>query len=450
MPNPKPDFKSFSVLLLLLVILPALAQAKPKPLPDHWVGTWSTGNIAVDPHDPHQPPNTWVPGAADTTLRQVVHTSLAGPQVRLTFSNAFGTDPLTLGEVHIALAAPPGNLFGDPTVPGGATTGDIALASANKLTFNGQTSITIPAGAEVTSDPVVLALPAQADLVVSIFLPAQKITTLTEHPGAYQNNFLAAGNVVRLKSFSAVNKSLVPPAGAPAPANDQLLTSWFFLKSVDVLTPAATSAVVAFGDSITDGYASTPNTNQRWPDLLARRLQADKATATLGVLNEGISGNRILHDGRGPNALSRFDRDVLAQSSVSTVILLEGINDIGVAFDTREAHPPVTVEELEAGLSQLASRAHAHNLKVLAATLTPYMGCAYSSPAGEQLREALNQWIRTTPNTFDGVIDFDKATQDPANPTTFNPAYDHGDHLHPSDAGMKAMAAAINLQLLAK
>lgn len=435
--------------LFMLVLLPALASAaKPKQMPDHWVGTWSTGNIGVDSHDPDYPSGRWLPGAVDSTLRQVVHTSLAGPQVRLTFTNAFGTDPLTLGEVHIALAAPARNLFGKPSSPGGALTGNIALASANALTFNGQRSITIPAGAEVTSDPVVLALPANADLIVSLFLAAQQITILTEHPGAYQSNFIAPGNVVRLKSIAPDSTSLVPPAATATATASEPLTSWFFLKSVDVLTSASDSAIVAFGDSITDGYASTPNTNQRWPDLLARRLNADKATATYGILNEGISGNRILHDSRGPNALSRFDRDVLAQSGVSTVILLEGINDIGVAFDTRSPHPPVKVEELEAGLAQLAAKAHAHNLRVLAGTLTAYMGCDYASPAGEQVRESLNAWIRTVPNTFDGVIDFDQATQDPANANSFNPAFDHGDHLHPSDAGMKAMAAAINLQLL--
>ena len=434
--------------ILGLALLPTLASgAKPKPLPDHWVGTWSTANVPVDVKDPRHPPKAWVPGAADTTLREIVHTSLAGPQVRVTFSNAFGTDPLTIGEVHIALAASGVTLFGDSAVQSGNRTGDINLASANALTFNGSRSVSIPPGAEATSDPVVLNLPAGADLAISLFLPAQRLTTLTMHPAAFQTNFLAPGNVVRLRSLNPPSTTLVPPA-TPAPATDKVTTSWFFLKSVDVLTPAATGTVVAFGDSITDGYASTTDTNQRWPDLLAARLQGDKQTENFGVLNEGIGGNRILADGFGPSALARFDRDVLSQSGVSDLILLEGINDIGTAFDTRSPHPPVTAEQLEDGMAQLAARAHAHSIRVFAATLTPYVGSGYSSPTGEQIREALNQWIRTVPNVFDGIIDFDKATQDPANPNTFNPAYDHGDHLHPNDVGFHAMADAIDLKLL--
>jgi len=400
-----------SLFLLAVAALPTIAHAaKPKPAPDHWVGTWGTAVVGIGTANQNAA-DAFIPGAADVTLRQVVHTSLAGPLVRIEFTNALGTEPLTLGAAHVAIAA-----------PGGATTGDIALASANALTFNGASSITIPAGGEAISDPAALALPAEADLVISLFLPAQKLTTATTHGSAYQTSFVAPGNVVGQRALTA----------------PQTITSWYFLKSVDVKTPADTGAVVAFGDSITDGTASTLNTNQRWPDLLGRRMQADKNTRNLGVLNEGIGGNRILHDGWGPNALSRFDREVLALPGVRYLIVLEGINDLGNGAKLTDPYDPVSADDLIAGLSQLAERAHTHGIQVF--------GASYSSPAGEHIRQTLNAWIRTT-KVFDGVIDFDKATQNPDTPTTFNPAYDHGDHLHPSDAGMKAMANFIDLKL---
>jgi lysophospholipase L1-like esterase len=422
------------LLLVALLALPCFAQAaKPKPAPDHWVGTWATANVAAATANPNPAPGAFIPGAADSTLRQIVHTSLGGKLVRVEFSNALGTDPLTLGPIHIALADP----------KSGTTTGDIALMSSNALTFNGSSSITIPAGAEVISDPVALNLTAESDLVISLFLPAQKITTVTEHQGALQTNFVAPGNLVRERSLTA------PAAGLQPPQTVQKITSWLFLKSVDVQDPADTGAVVAFGDSITDGYASTLDTNRRWPDDLARRLQADKQTQNLAVLNEGISGNRILHEGWGPSALARFDREVLALPGVRYLIVLEGINDIGVGYGPTNPHDTVTTDQLIAGLSQLADRAHTHGIKVFGATLTPYLGAKYSSPAGEQVRESLNAWIRTT-KVFDGVIDFDKATESSTTPGTFSPAFDCGDHLHPNDAGMKAMADVIDLQFFYK
>jgi lysophospholipase L1-like esterase len=412
------------LLILLLGALTPFAAAKPKPAPDHWVATWGTAPVAVP--TAKMPATAYIPGAAATTVRQIVHTSLGGDLVRIEFTNALGTDPLTLGEVHVALA--------DKTT--GVTTGNISLMTANALTFNGAGSITIPAGAEAVSDPFALKLPAESDLVITMFLPAQTVTQATVHTAGYQTNFFTAGNVVSERSL-AMNGATV-----------ETMSSWYFLKSVDVKDAPDTGTVVAFGDSITDGYASTPNTNQRWPDLLAERLQTHKATKNLGVVNEGIGGNRILQDGTGPNALSRFDRDVLALPGVRYLIVLEGINDIGHAYAPNGSDPPVTAEQLEAGLSQMAQRAHEHGIKVYAATLTPYMGANYSSAAGEQVREALNTWIRTN-TVMDGVIDFDKATESATNPGTFNPADDHGDHLHPDDAGMKAMADAIDLKLFA-
>jgi lysophospholipase L1-like esterase len=407
---------TFASLLLALTALPALA-AKPTPAPDHWVGTWATAAV-----EKSNAKGDFL--AADTTLRQTVHVSLGGAMVRIELSNEYGTEPLTVNAVHIALAA------------GG---GDIALASANTLTFAGHASVTIPAGATVVSDPAGLALPAFGDLTISMLLPAQKLSHITMHGSAYQTNWMAPVDFVGHKSL-------------PEDGSAKKFSNWYFLKAVDVLAPAADSAVVAFGDSITDGTASTPDTNQRWPDLLAKRLAADKATAGIGVLNAGIGGNRVLHDGTGPSALARFDTDVLAQAGVKYVILLESINDIGHAYDPKKPYDVVTADDLIAGLTQLAERAHMHGIKAFGATLTPYtggtpnVGTGYMSPAGEQVREAVNAFIRTS-KVFDGVIDFEKAAADPANPNAWSAAADHGDHLHPSDAGMKAMADAIDLRL---
>jgi lysophospholipase L1-like esterase len=215
---------------------------------------------------------------------------------------------------------------------------------------------------------------------------------------------------------------------------------------VDTLAEANDAAIVAFGDSITDGARGTPNTNMRWPDELARRLQADKKFSGLGVLNEGIGGNRVLHDGTGPSALARFDRDVLAQAGVKYLIVMESINDIGVGTRLNNPYDTVSADDLIAGLQQLVERAHIHGIKVFGATLTPYVGAGYQSPAGETIRTAVNDWIRSS-KSLDGVIDFDMTTRDPNDPSKFSPAMDSGDHLHPGDAGYKAMGEAIDLKL---
>jgi len=391
-----------------------LAHAAP---PDHWVGTWATADV--------DRPNTKGDfGATDMSFRQIVHLSIGGPSLRVELSNRFGTEPLTIGDVHVALAAGPG------------TKGEIALPTANAVTFGGHPSIVIPPGALVVSDSVGLTVEPFADLVISIFLPAQKISHLTVHGSAYQTNYIAPGNVAGEKSLPA--------------DGTKTTTSWFFLKAVDVKTDASSGAVIAFGDSITDGTYSTPDQNKRWPDFLARRLHDDKKTAGLGVLNLGIGGNRVINDVTGPSALARFDDDVLAQSGVRYLILLESINDIGHAFDPDPAkrHEIITADDLIQGLTQLAERAHAHGIKVFGATLTPYLGAGYASPQGEVARKAVNQWIRTS-KALDGVIDFEAATIDKAT-GAFDLRYNappHPDHLHPNDAGMEAMANAIDLKL---
>jgi len=374
------------------------------------------------------PPNTssqarparFIYGEEDTTIREIVHVSLGGPQVRVVFTNEFGTDSLTIGAAHVAVSQ------------GGSTINTVA-ASAAGLTFGGRPSVTIPPGALAVSDPASITVPAQADLAISFFLPAQQIHQLSQHGYADQISFTEPGNTVGAKSFDSPGE----------------IQSWPFVKAVDVKLPARAGAVVAFGDSITDGAFATRNQNARWPDVLARRLQADKHTSDLGVLNLGIGGNRILHDNTGPSALARFDRDVIAQAGVKYCVILEGINDIGHAYDPGRPYDVVTAEDLISGDIQMVERAHMHGIKVYLATVTPYVGAKYQSPEGEEVRKALNNWIRTN-KVADGFIDFDKTTQDPAHPDTFLPAYDHGDHLHPGDAGYKAMGDSIDLALFTK
>jgi lysophospholipase L1-like esterase len=365
-------------------------------------------------------PPLYLYGTEDITLREIVHVSIGGPQVRVIFTNEFGTDPLTIASAHVGVSQ-------------GGSTINLVSASSAGLTFGGRTSVTIPPGALIVSDPAAVSVPAESDLAVSLFLPAQTIHQLSQHGGADQVSYRAPGNVVGAKTLDD-------------PAE---FRSWLFLKGVDVMAPARGSAVVAFGDSITDGAFATVNQNARWPDELGRRLVADKRTADIGVLNEGIGGNRILHDNTGPSALARFDRDVLAQAGVKYLIILEAINDVGHAYDPNRPYDVVSADDLITGYKQMADRAHMHGIKVYFATLTPYTGAGYMSAAGEEVRQALNTWIRSN-HDADGVIDFDKATADPAHPDTFLPAYDHGDHLHPSDPGYKAMGDVIDLNLFTK
>jgi lysophospholipase L1-like esterase len=448
-------------LLSPALLLAFTLAAHAAPAPDHWVGTWATAPLAANnggfaarvatPPAVAPPgnssattaPSTQVPtppaaptqplpggggragripppvyGTADATLREIVHVSIGGPMVRVVFTNEFGTDPLTIAAAHVAVSQ------------GGSA---INLVSAAGLTFGGRTSVVIPPGALVVSDAAAVRVPAGSDLAISFFLPAQTIHQLSTHGGADQTSYMAPGNVVGAKTLDAPTE----------------VYSWVFVKGVDVQAPAQAGAVVAFGDSITDGAYAARDQNARWPDELARRLLANKKTANIAVLNEGIGGNRILHDNAGPSALARFDRDVIAQAGVKYLIVLEAINDIGHAFTKVRPYDIVSADDLIGGYAQMAERAHLHGIKVYFATLTPYVGAGYASPEGEAVRQALNNWIRTT-KLIDGFIDFDKATQDPAHPDTFLPAYDHGDHLHPSDPGYKAMGDAIDLNLFTK
>jgi lysophospholipase L1-like esterase len=404
--------------LFLLFPLLFLCSLTTAPLSaataDHWVGTWAASPMAAK----NPTAKFGAPGTDGTTLREIVHISIGGPAVRAIFTNEFGLDPLTIGAAQIALSS---------------EASAITPASTVSLTFNGKPSITIPPGALVVSDPVAFKAAPASNLAVSIFLPDQPVNQLTFHPFADQTNYLVPGNAVTAASLDS----------------PQTFFTWDFLKGIDVSSDEKGASIVTFGDSITDGAHSTRDANARWPDILARRLLTDKKTAHLGVLNEGIGGNRILHDTTGPSALARFDRDVLAQTGVKYLIIMESINDIGHATDPAKPYDVVTAEDLIAGLTQLAVRAHTHGIRVYGATLTPFVGAKYQSDAGEEMRQAINQWTRTT-NQFDGVIDFDKVTTDPTHPGMFLVLDDSGDHLHPGDAGYKAMGESIDLNLFTK
>lgn len=402
-------FSIVAVAALMTFSLTAVGQKAPAA-PEHWVGTWATSPFGGDP---------WhaVPTVVDSTLREIVHTSIAGKALRVRFTNEFGTEPLRIDAANVALSA---------------SESAIQQGSLHDLAFGGKPSIVIPAGAEAVSDPVEMATPAFTNLAISMYLPLQQISHVSVHSSAQQINYIQAGSNV---------------ISAPTLTQATTVPSWYFVKGVDVVpvTPHA-AAVVAFGDSITDGAWATDNANHRWPDYLAVRLHNDPATANLSVLNEGIGGNCVLITCVGPNSLARFDRDVLAQSGVKYVIVLESINDIGALHEPNHPDYKLTAEDLEQGLSQIVTRAHEHGIKVFGATLTPYKGAGYFTERGEQIREAVNDWIRNG-HAFDGVIDFDKATRDATNLLVYAPAYDSGDHLHPKDAGYAAMANSIDLSL---
>jgi lysophospholipase L1-like esterase len=342
-------------------------------------------------------------------------------------TNAFGSAPLSIGAASVSLRDKDSS---------------IVAGSSHALMFAGKAAVTIPAGGLMISDPVEIAVPAMGDLAIDLFFPAEMLAAtaqLTLHAGANQTNYLSApGNFAGRAEFPVATT----PGATPA--------SWYFLSRVEVDAPATTSAIIAFGDSITDGTASTRNTNNRWPDLLFKRLSSEKGATAHAILNEAIAGNRLLSDGIlnfGVNALARFDRDVLAQPSATHMVVLEGINDIGMG---RAGAPAPSADELIAAHQQMIERAHQHGLKIIGATLTPFEGAAYFTADGETKRQAINAWMRNPKATgpkYDGLIDFDAATRDPQVPTKFNPKYDSGDHLHPNDAGYQAMAASIDLKL---
>ena len=405
---------------MFLAALMALGLAMAAPheaaaRQDRWTGAWASSQMVAE--NEHALPD----GALDdVTLRQVVRPTLSGEQVRVRVSNVFGDGPL-----HIASA-----VVVRPVAHDGSA---VDPASARPLTFSGRSHAMIPAGAEYVSDPVDFAVSALSHLVVDLHV-ADAPARLTAHPGARATGRRAPGD----------------QTGAPALNGETTSTRWYLLSGVDVLGPPISAAVVVLGDSITDGYGVQPDTDARWTDVLAERLQADPRTAHVAVLNHGIGGGRVLRDGLGPNAMARFERDVLGQTGVTHLILFKGVNDLGVltrdAPATPEAHAELT-DQITAAYAQMTARARERGITVIGATILPYGGSDYYHPdeANEADRQAVNAWIRT-PGNVDAVIDFDAVMRDPNRPTHLRPEYDN-DGLHPSIAGYRAMAEAVDLAL---
>ncbi len=376
-----------------------------------WVATWTASPMAATPARLTGPDDFSSVGFNDQTIRDIVWTSVGGQAVRISLSNQFGRRPVTFGQVDIGVSA------GGPLIIPGTN---------QRVTFAGKMAVTIPPGASAISDPVRMTVPAQTDLAVSLFTSGPT-GPATYHSDSQQVNYVsAAGDYADSGSATGFTTTS---------------QHWYFLDEVDVQVGAATGGtIVAFGDSITDGYQSTVGANGRWPDDLADRLVAGPAGQLHPVVDEGISGNRVLVGSVrfGVSAQVRFLTDTADVAGARYVILLEGINDIGFSL--------TPVARIIAGYERLIAAAHAAGLKIFGATLTPFQGSGYYSAPGEAEREAINHWIRTS-GAFDGVIDFDQAVRNPADPLRLLPAFDSGDHLHPNDLGYQAMADAINLAL---
>lgn len=403
-------------LVLLLAILPAAPVGARSPQSQTWIETWGASQQIPEPHNALPADDL-----RDATVRQIFHLSVGGSRLRVHVSNAFGTQALHFTSVHIGRPLSPATPAIDP-------------ASDKPLTFAGAADVTVPPGTDFVSDPVDDPVPPLSDVAVTFHLDDPP-STETGHPGSRATSYYVHGD-----SVSAANL-----------ADAKRVDHWYQVSGIDVLADPHAAVVVALGDSITDGHGATTNGNDRWTDVLAKRLQDAKKTRDLAVSNQGIGGNHLLIDGLGPNALSRFDRDVLAPAGVRWLIVFEGVNDLGGLARTGEvpqAQHDAFVQRVLAAYQQIITRAHAHGLKVYGATITPYVGSDYyhPGPASEADRQAVNQWIRS-PGHFDAVLDFDGAVRDPGHPDRLLPAYDCGDHLHPSPAGYRAIAQSIPLTL---
>ncbi len=427
------------VLLVLALISPFTFIHAQGTGQQHWVATWGTAQQlaripppgprpatqpATAPAAPARPASAAprpVPfqqtvaqrGFNNQTVRMIVPTSIGGGRLRVKLTNAFGSAPVAIGAAHVAIRSKESAI-----VPG----------SDRVLSFNGHPSCTIGPGMVILSDPVQLNVPKLGDLAVSLYLPGETGPPTNHNYGLHTTYISKEGDVT----------------GQAAMADALTTQSYYYLAGVDVLAPSNASLIVTFGDSITDGALLTPDTEDNWPSLLAARLAANKRTAGFAVANAAISGNQILGEGGGANALARLDRDVLSLAGVKWMMLLEGINDIGKLGRPATAAEPLSAEDLIGGYKQIIEAAHTRAIKVVGCTLTPYGGAGYFTEKGEAIREAVNTWIRTS-GAFDGVVDFDAATRDSSNPKRYRPEYDHGDHLHPGAAGVQAMANAINL-----
>jgi lysophospholipase L1-like esterase len=389
---------------------------KGKKIEPHWVATWATSQVGPEPSQPQLTDEQ----LTDTTVRQIVHLSMGGTTLRVQISNAFGTRPLEFDSVHVAKAKSPASSA-------------IDVSTDHAVTFNGESSVVVPTGAVYVSDPIAMPMDALSDLAISFHYP-EPPSVQTSHPGSRATSYLLHGEHSTDAELTGAEKTV----------------RWLGLAEVDVTANEDARTVIALGDSITDGHAATTDGNDRWTDELAKRVVADKKVKNVAVVNEGIGGNHLLTNGLGQSVLERFDRDVLAVSGVKYVIVLEGINDLGGLGrrpgTTQEEHDEL-VKRMIGALQQVVVRAHAHGILVYGSTIMADGGGKYyaPSPADNAARQAVNAWI-LAPGHFDGVVDLDKVTQDPANPLQLNPAYDSGDHLHPGPAGYKAMGDAIPLE----
>lgn len=416
--------------LILLAVL--ISPAWPQTAQEHWVATWTTAQPliriqaggrgpsstaqaastaqATAPVSPQQ--RIAAQGFNNQTIRMIVHTSIGGSRMRIRLSSPFGSAPVQVGAAHVAIRS---------------KDADIVPSSDRALSFNGKPGCTIGPGMVILSDAVDFTVPSQGDIAVSLYFPGETGPP-SAHNGLHTSYVSKEGDVT----------------GAPSIADATPAPAYYWLEGVDVVAPARTSLIVAFGDSITEGARSTPDTNHTWPAAFSARLAANRSTANIAVANMGIGGNRVLRDIAGASALARFNRDVLSQPGVKWVMILEGINDIG-----RGNVEPVSADDLIGAYKQMIQRAHDHGIRVIGCTLTPYEGANYSREEGEAIREAVNTWIRTG-RGFDGVVDFEAATRDPNNPKRIRADFDPGDHLHPNDAGYQAMANAIDLAMFAE
>ena len=408
---------AFAVAAVVVIAnLPLQARHRPAITAPAWVASWGASQQVLEPQ------NTLpADDLRDATVRQIFHLSVGGPALRVHLSNAFGTEPLHITSVHVARPLSPSSSAIDATTD-------------HPLTFAGNAGVTIPLGAEFVSDPLEFPVAPLSDLAVTFHLDSPPETE-TGHPGSRATSYYVHGDFVSAASLTEPKR----------------VDHWYQVSEIDVDSQG--KAVVALGDSITDGHGATTNGNDRWTDVLGQRLQRSPHTRNIGVSNQGIGGNHLLTDGLGPNALARFDRDVLAPAGAQWVIVFEGVNDLGGLARNGEVSPSehaALVQRVLAAYQQLIARARAHGLRVYGATITPYVGSAYyhPGPLSESDRQAVNQWIRA-PGHFDAVIDFDAVVRDPQHPDQLLAIFDCGDHLHPSPAGYKAMGEAISLTLFA-
>ena len=412
LPLTETPMRRLVISLCALFALPLAAQQRP-----HWIATWAPSQSAAAPIPPRDSLDR-VPTFVDRTVRQIVRTTLGGDSVRIRLTNEYGERPLAIGSAHVAIRE------------SGA---DIRAGSDKSLTFSGRSFVTLRPGAVVFSDPIAYAVPALSDITISLWVK-DTIRATTRHALGLQTNYISARG-----DFTAT----------PHVVPDTTINYWLWLAGVDVVNSRGTGAIVTIGNSITDGYASTPDADARWPDVLARRLLASSEPPK-SVVNAGISGNRVLAFGAGPSALSRFDRDVLMQPGVTHVIVLEAINDLSRGTASPDPRDTVSAQDIIAAYQQMITRAHDHGLMIIGGTLTPVANMNRpTTPVVDAKRRAINEWIRTS-HAFDGVIDFEAIVRDPSQPDRMLPLYDSGDHLHPSDAGYKAMGDAIDLKLFTR